>query len=179
MSKKRFTDGLESIFGEVHEETFDRGLLVEKKKAKAAGHAESKSKSKSPVSKKRSSRKNFTTDLDSLFDGSGLSEIVDEKLKERAAPRKNLKGKTKSMEHTKRVRKPLSGLDALIRQTLETGSLSYDPTAKKRVSFTCEKAKLDKLKRIARQEKAYLKDILGDIVASFISEYETKKGQMN
>lgn len=172
MSKKRFTDGLESIFGEVHEETFDRGLLVEKKKAKAVAQAKS---STSTVAKKRSSRKNFTTDLDSLFDGSGLSEVVEEKV----APRKKLKGKTKSMEHAQRVRKPLSGLDALIRQTIETGSLSYDPTAKKRISFTCEKAKLDKLKRIARQEKAYLKDILGDIVASFINEYETKKGQMN
>lgn len=172
MSKKRFTDGLESIFGEVHEETFDRGLLVEEKQTKTAN----RTKSTTSIKKKRSSRKNFTTDLDSLFDGS-LSEVVEEKLQEqRTAPRKNLKGKSKSIEHKQRVRKPLSGLDALIRQTLDSGSLSYDPNAKKRVSFTCEKAKLDKLKKIARQEKAYLKDILGDIVASFINEYEAKKG---
>lgn len=173
MSKKRFTDGLESIFGEVHEETFDRGLLVEEKKARAAA----KNKSTTSTPKKRSSRKNFTTDLDSLFDGS-LSEVVEEKLQEKrvVAPRKNLKGKSKSLEHTKRVHKPLSGLDALIRQTLDSGSLAYDPNAKKRISFTCEKVKLDKLKKIARQEKAYLKDILGDIVASFINEYEAKKG---
>jgi hypothetical protein len=173
LSKKRFTDGLESIFGEVHEETFDRGLLVEEKQTKTT----TKTESNATKPKKRSSRKNFTTDLDSLFDGS-LTEVVEEKLQEkRVAPRKNLKGKSKSLEHTKRVQKPLSGLDALIRQTLDSGSLAYDPSAKKRISFTCEKAKLDKLKKIARQEKAYLKDILGDIVASFISEYEAKEGK--
>ena len=174
MSKKRFTDGLESIFGEVHEETFDRGLLVEEKQTKTT----TRTKSTATKTKKRSSRKNFTTDLDSLFDGS-LSEVVEEKLQEKrtVSPRKNMKGKSKSIEHTQRARRPLSGLDALIRQTLDSGSLAYDPNAKKRISFTCEKAKLDKLKKIARQEKAYLKDILGDIVASFISEYEAKEGK--
>ncbi|MFT4761065.1 MAG: hypothetical protein ACI9XO_002585 [Paraglaciecola sp.] len=172
MSKKRFTDGLESIFGEVHEETFDRGLLVEEKEDKTAAQA----KSTTSTPKKRSSRKNFTTDLDSLFDGS-LSEVVEEKLQgQRVAPRKNLNGKSKSIERTQRARRPLSGLDALIRQTLDSGSLTYDPNAKKRISFTCDKVKLDKLKKIARQEKAYLKDILGDIVASFITDYESTHG---
>ena len=171
MSKKRFTDGLESIFGDVHEETFDRGLLVEKEKTAAQATSNTVDEKRKP-----SSRKNFTTDLDSLFDGS-LSEVIEEKLREK--PGKNLSGKSKSLEHVQRVRRPLSGLDALIRQTLETGTLNYDPKAKKTVTFTCEKSKLEKLKRIARLEKSYLKDILGYIVVSFIKEYETKKGQMN
>ena len=171
MSKKRFTDGLESIFGDVHEETFDRGLLVEKSKS------DNQSTTSPAVKKRSSSRKNFTTDLDSLFDGT-LSDTIDEKLKEKSS-KKHLKSKSKSIEHIERIKKPLSGLDALIRQTIETGSLHYESDAKRRISFTCEKAKLDKLKRIARLEKSYLKDILGDIVASFIQEYESKKGQMN
>ena len=61
MSKKRFTAGLESVFGSDQEETFDRGLLVdEPEKPKVKTKAATKRR-------KSSSRKNFTTDQISLL----------------------------------------------------------------------------------------------------------------
>ena len=94
-----------------------------------------------------------------------------------AAPflgRFKVENKSKSLAHTKRVRRPLSGLDALIRPPVETSSTNYDAKAKKRVSFVFERKKLEKLKKIARSKKSYLKDILGDIVSGYIDEYEKK-----
>jgi len=175
VSKKRFTAGLESVFGSDQEETFDRGLLVDESEKPTA-------KTKRVTKKRKSSsRKNFTTDLDSLFD-TAFSDEVDNKLElreEKTTTKPDLETKTKSVRKAKRTPRPLSGLDALIRQTIDSGTLNYDPNAKKRVTFTCEKENLDKLKQIARMEKSYLKDILGDIVASFIDEYESKKDRQN
>jgi len=37
---------------------------------------------------------------------------------------------------------------------------------------------LNKLKSIARMERSYLKDIIDEIVESFINEYEVKKGSV-
>ena len=46
---------------------------------------------------------------------------------------------------------------------------------KKRVTFVFDKEKLAKLKEIARTEKAYLKDIIGDVVSRFIEKYEKEQ----
>jgi hypothetical protein len=48
----------------------------------------------------------------------------------------------------------------------------------KRLTVTFDKKKLEKLKKIARLEKSYLKDILGEIVAEYIKKYELSKGQL-
>lgn len=169
MSKKRFTDGLESVFGSDHDETFDRGLLVDEPIEKQQKPA--------PRRRKSSSRKNFTTDLDSLFDNT-LTEVVEEKMGGNTQP-KNLEGKSKVSSRTRANRKPLSGLDALIRQTIDSASIEYDPKAKKRVTFVCDRDNLEKLKRIARKEKSYLKDILGEIVDGYIKAYENDKDDSN
>jgi hypothetical protein len=74
----------------------------------------------------------------------------------------------------------MSGLDMLIRRTVEAGSMEVEEErdGKKRLTVTFEKKKLEKLKKIARMEKAYLKDILGDIVAEYIRKYEAQKGKV-
>lgn len=161
MSKKKFTDGLESLFGDSSEEKFESGGLLVEEKVK-------------PVKRTRKSvsRKNFTSDLDSLFEDA-LKETIHEQKQKLG---KGLESKSKSASHQKRERKPLTGIDALIRRTVETSSLEIGSGVKKRVTFTFDRKKLEKLKKIARIEKSYLKDIIGELVGEFIDDYETKKG---
>lgn len=131
---------------------------------------------KAPKSRKRSSRKNFTTDLDSLLE-EALQESFDEQM-EASAPAGT---KAKSFHQQTHRKRPLSGLDRLIRRTVEGGEMRVEEQpalGRKRLTVTFEKKKVEKLKKIARLEKAYLKDILGDLVANFIRDYEAKKGKL-
>ncbi len=169
MSKKKFTDGLESLFGttvSVHDEQGFLGRREDKPQRK---------RSKLAVKKKKKERsasgKSFTSDLDSLFE-QVLTETIEEKMKQ---PKKSDVVSTVSLEKTKKkYRKPMSGLDALIRQTVESSTMDVRPATaptKKRVTFVFDKQKLAKLKKIAKVEKAYLKDIIGDLVSEFIDGY--------
>lgn len=164
MSKKKFTEGLESIFGDTTDENFGSGglLMVEEPQKK---------KSSGKSSRKTKSRKNFTTDLDSLFEDALKETIIEHAQK----IDKGLESKTKSAQNKTRTRKPLTGLDALIRRTVETSTIEINEDVKKRVTFVFEKQKLEKLKKIARIEKSYLKDILSDIVSEFLDNYESEK----
>jgi len=120
-----------------------------------------KAKKEAPKRKKRSkSGKNFTSDLDTLFEAA-----LNENLKE-----KNFEDTLNSRNGRRSKRPPIVGLDALIQKTTDD-NIDYTST-KKRVTFIFEKKKLDKLKRIAKLEKAYLKDIIGRIVGEHISKYD-------
>jgi hypothetical protein len=70
----------------------------------------------------------------------------------------------------------MSGLDALIRQTVEPNREEIKraavPKEKKRVTFVFDKKKLLKLKKIAKLEKAYLKDIIGGLISEYLDEYD-------
>ncbi len=126
--------------------------------------------------RKRSSRKNFISDLDSLL-SHALQDTPSEepKAKSDQAPQPPTKP-----WRTKAPRKTLSGLDALIRQTVRASKVEVNRHGKvRRVTFTFNEEHLEKLKKIARQEKVYLKDIIQDIVQEFIKEYEEKKGTLN
>lgn len=71
----------------------------------------------------------------------------------------------------------MNGLDALIRQTVESSMMEVEPApalSKKRVTFVFDKQKLSRLKRIAKIERAYLKDIIGDLISEFIDDYEER-----
>lgn len=166
MSKKKFTSGLESVFGNAAEDNF---------------HAESPLLQQEDHYNKRNtgrtkSGKNFTEDLDTLF-AHALKETIVEQAK------KMTKGLDKrDIATKKRNRRPMSGLDALIRQTSdriiqEELKAAEDVNANvtnitKRVTFVCDEENLTRLKEIARSEKKYLKDILGDLVEEFITTYE-------
>ena len=45
----------------------------------------------------------------------------------------------------------------------------------KRITLTFDPDKLEKLKTIARRERTYLRDIIDEIVAEYLDEYESKK----
>ncbi len=164
MSKKKFTSGLESIFGESEGGTLQESspLLVKtKKKERRSSRGKDKPK-------KRSS-KNFTSDLDSLFEDA-LRDTLQEKAE------KIVKDKAKVSPARKREAPALFGLDALIRRTVED---SIDEVErKKRVTFIFDKMRLMKLKKIAKKEKSYLKDIIGEVMSKYIKEYEAEYGSI-
>ena len=72
-----------------------------------------------------------------------------------------------------KTRKKFSGLDALIRSTIEPKPVE-PPVEKntKRVTLVFDKEKLSKLKSIARAKRTYIKDIIDDMVSEFIVQYE-------
>ncbi|MCB0548649.1 MAG: hypothetical protein KDD19_13805 [Phaeodactylibacter sp.] len=168
MSKKRFTEGLESLFGEAAEDTLQENspLLSRTEKREAP-------KSRDEESSKRSSAKDFSSDLQAFLEHA-FEESVEEQLEQRKQKRTPISG---SAQVKKRHRKPLTGLDALIRSTIEPGSMRIEQKSAKRITLTFDPEKLEKLKAIARRERTYLRDIIDEIVAEFLDEYETKKGE--
>ena len=120
-----------------------------------------------PEAERRSAGKKFADDLESLlqmafedsFDrqkSKGLSELEEATLK-------------------KRSHRPMSGLDSLIRTTVDPSQTRYEELPTRRLTIVFDEKKLSKLKEIARMEKTILRDIIDDIVAGFILEYERKK----
>ncbi|MBR9921870.1 MAG: hypothetical protein GYB31_13600 [Bacteroidetes bacterium] len=75
-------------------------------------------------------------------------------------------------DRTRRKPRPKSGLDSLVRNTMENSRLAVDYGARKRVTFLFDKEKLEKLKSIAREENQYLKDIISQIVSEYLEKHK-------
>jgi hypothetical protein len=126
------------------------------------------------ISERKTGTKNFVSDLDAL-----LQEAIDESFEKYEARTGISSGKSKSSIASSSPtphRAPLSGLDALIRQTIDVREITADELGKKRLTVSVDKPKLDKLKTIARMENSFLKDILTSLIDEYISEYTHKKG---
>lgn len=153
MSKKTFSEGLDDLFNDAHEGQ----AAVAHKPERRPGH------------------KNFMSDLDSL-----LQEALEESLERFDANQPDTttpSGKTKATSGNISYRSPLTGLDALIRQTIDVQEITTDEASgKKRLTVTVDRSKLDKLKTIARLENAYMKDLLVSLIDSYIEEYTQQKG---
>lgn len=173
MSKKKFTDGLESVFSvNDHRDVAGRGTSF----LGEAFSPEAKKEEQQHEARKSPARKTFTTDLDSL-----LEEALQESFREQTRQPAAAETKAQVFHQQTHRRRPLSGLDMLIRRTVEAGAIEIDndeTTGIKRLTVNFDREKLEKLKRIARMEKAYLKDILGDIVGDYIRKYESKRGAL-
>lgn len=157
MSKKKFSRGFDSLFGDIAEE----------KQQQLALFPEPEPSKKSPkVQKDKTPSKDFSAELQSFlteaFEESFEKQMAAESLPVEKAPRRKAK-----------TRKKISGLDALIRSTIEPQELEPLPEKNtKRVTLVIDKEKLSKLKTIARAERTYIKDIIDDMVSEFISQYE-------
>jgi hypothetical protein len=118
----------------------------------------------------RASSKSFSSNLDSI-----LNDALDESLsKLDNEPSTSFSGKSKSQRALPR---PSSGLDSLIRQTIDVSELTRDENSgKKRLTVAVDKGKLEKLKTIAKLENSYLKDIMVALIDEYISEYIQEKG---
>jgi hypothetical protein len=175
LSKKKFTDGLESLFStENKEDVSGKGTAFLRD-----SYDGGKSSSSSPKTKKSrgSSRKTFTTDLDTLLE-EALQESFEEKMAQREKEKKKKKPDQSKYQNQAR-RRPMTGLDVLIRRTVEINEIEQNrKKGTKRLTVTFDKSKIAKLKRLARLEKAYHKDILGDLVEEYIQSYESDKGKI-
>ncbi len=164
MSKKKFTDGLDSLFGAV-----DTDSLKEDSSFLTATVVVKKKKKRKPKSGKGSG-KSFATDLESLFSPQASAPTHE------AAQKEELLAERKARADRARS-KSLGGLDALIRQTITSSRVDIETSTAKRVTFVFDKQKLVKLKLIAKKEKAYLKDIIGEVMAEYIRRYEQEQGE--
>lgn len=177
MSKKTLKDGLESLFGmpptSIEEETAFMGdnVLPEGKKARKSSQRKS-----SDTRRRSGSSKSFTANLESLFQTVVQESVAEEKKKAIRKKQRSLGTSQSDTAAPEKSRRPMSGLDALIRQTVEPNKEEIKraavPKEKKRVTFVFDKKKLLKLKTVAKLEKAYLKDIIGGLISEYLEEYD-------
>lgn len=158
MSKKKFTRGFDSLFGDIAEE---------KQQQLALFPEPDQPKKTRKVQKDKTPTKDFSAELQSF-----LTEAFEESFeKQMAAEALPLEERPKPKK--RKTRKKLSGLDALIRSTIEPQAVEPLPEKNtKRVTLVIDKEKLSKLKTIARAERTYIKDIIDDMVSDFINQYE-------
>jgi len=148
LRKKRFKDGLESLFGDVNSaDTFQTNSPLLKSKGTAV---------KAPKGRDKSD------------DTTMLSDMLRDKLTEK------LVEKAEENSTAKQGSPRLSGLDALIRRTIEKGKIEVNspPRGQRRVTFVVDEELLEKLRSIARMEKKYLRELVDDAVRDFIQTYK-------
>lgn len=158
MAKKKFTEGLESLFSGFDEET--------KLEPQSVPGDKPKTPAKVQETHKRQTGKHFSEDLESF-----LQEAFQESF-----DRQWQGGSIATASDTatkKRSHRPMSGLDALIRATVEP-RIHPDDLPTRRLTIVLDESKILKLKEIAKIEKALLRDIIDNIVERFIQEYQQK-----
>lgn len=162
MSKKKFIEGIEDLFNDtkdniLSEESVLLSNSVEKKRSQQASRA--------------AHGKDFSSDLE-IFLKEAFEDSFDTHFQSES------KQPVADLQIKKRNRKPFSGLDALIRSTLEPLAIEMEQSAVRRVTLLFDERKLDKLKTIARLERTYLKNIVDAIVEDYILSYEQKRGNL-
>lgn len=149
MAKKKFTAGLEMLFGDQNFDPQTEHVEVSTRVINAPAQDESSG------SDRKRSGKNFISNIESVFTDT-FSEQLNKGLKSGfQAP------STDGL-----------GLDALVRSTIEDAELEVSYEKRKRVTLLIEHANLDRLKEIASEEQRYFKDLVNTIFADFISDYE-------
>ncbi|MGI9159138.1 MAG: hypothetical protein ACR2K1_05230 [Saprospiraceae bacterium] len=157
MSKKKFSEGLEDLL----------------KDLEAFNEEETAAQPIAPAGRRqpgmRSNLKSFAFELETVM------QDDQEEAPESSAPSAALQGKSKSHEAFRRAL--FSGLDSLIRPTIDVQEMDSDEQAgKKRLTVALEKVKLEKLKMIARMENSFMKDILISLIDEYIDSYSRDKG---
>jgi hypothetical protein len=161
VSKKRFTEGMESLFGPSDEQESDKGWFGAQEAGEQDAHEQK--------NKRSNSGKNFADDLQSFlqeaFDDSMERQLEERQKRDEAAPA------TPSVK--KKQRRPMAGLDALIRSTVDPIPESEtDRSRPKRITLSFDPVKLEKLKSIARNQRALLRDVIDEIVEDYLNRME-------
>ncbi len=159
MSKKKFNEGLESLFVEMVQEASAANSALQ--------DASSGSDGGGTAAQKRPVGKKFGEDMDSFLKNA-FEESFERQMRSDFSPADEAAIKRRS-------HRPVGGLDALIRNTVQPQEVHFDENSTRRLTLVFDELKLKKLREIARLEKTYLKDIIDDIVAEFIQSYEKKK----
>lgn len=158
MGKKNFIEGLESLLQEASAGTLTGGAnpLLDKSRTAA----------------KTGAGKSFSSGIEQA-----LQDALESSLDQAGEEDQD---KSRKLARTKpSAGKSVMGLDALIRSTIETSKIELDYNNQKRVTFTFDPVKLEKLRKIAKKERAYLREIIGKLVSEYISSYEKEKGGLD
>jgi hypothetical protein len=157
MSKKKFTDGINDLFVDDHDNKVSAFSTVTTTVAQQP---------------RKTSSKRFVTTLDSL-----LTEFAEDPFFSEPRERSfGQSGKSKSAQ-SEGYRAPVTGLDALIRQTLiQVDPGEQEDETKRRVSVVIDRQKLDRLKTIARMEGSFMKDIISSLIEEYVRKYANEKG---
>ena len=139
LSKKRFTQGFDLFFG--GDEPAKETLVVEEVEIKTTVKKE----------KASPSNKKFVDGLESLF-----MEVLEEESKVKSTPKKAKKNKS------------YTGLDQLIRSTIDVSQMSKSERETKRLTILLEIEKIEALRKIAKDEKKRLKNVIREIVAEYL-----------
>ena len=163
MAKKRFTEGMESLFGGGEGYEREKLTLFPPEETVAAG---------AQSDDHRKSNKGFAASLDAFL--AEAFESLDRESAEdgETAAEAETTARTQSRP---RGRRPGSGLDLLIRQTSEQSQFVPQQHDTRRVTLIFNKEHLEKLKTIARRRNTYLKDVIGEIVDRYLRRYESEK----
>ncbi len=149
MAKKKFTEGLESLFMDTAE-TQQMG-----------GGKNVSDKRKNTTAKSTSSNSKFTADLQSFLT-EAFEDAFEEQLTSSSKANKKKKGKSNS----------LSGLDFLIRNTSDPKQqIEIEELAPRRITLTLDDQHLVKLREMAKKRKTYLKEMIKEIVADYLQQH--------
>ncbi len=171
MGKKKFSSGLDSLF-DAKDDQHELDLQRELSDVRIQGDQRTTSVQEMP-SIRRASNKNFTSDLDSLF-----QDAFTDSVEEKAEKLRRLANNDDPFESNRRqYKQPLSGLDALIRSTMDTSLAEFDHAPVKRLTIMFENLKIEKLKSIAKMERSFVKDLVGGVLTEFINDYEKRSGK--
>ena len=117
------------------------------------------------TTKSKRSGKDFSSDL-----GHAMQDVFIRQEEDYIAQDDNLRITDLSR---RAFRKPLSGLESLLRKTIDSEEL--DNETKRRIVVIIESGKVEKLKSIAKEESLFLKEIIERCVNLFLEDYEHKK----
>jgi hypothetical protein len=157
MSKKKFTNGLESLFFEGHDEEITMTMV----EPTVAVREERMSSTRTV----RKGGKDFSSDIDQVIIDSFVTNN-DEKQRSGDADI--------NYAHIKKPkRNSLGGLESLLTRTLEISDFDFE--TKRRIVLILEQAKVDRLKEIAKSEQSFLKDIITKSVSYYIDQYDRKR----
>jgi hypothetical protein len=169
VSKKKFSSGLDSLF-DVPDDIQD---AVAEAAPSVFEEQNNNVRIGSVSTARKASSKNFTSDLDSLF-----SEAFTDAVEEKVEKLRRASGIEDPFEDNRRAYKqPLSGLDALIRSTIDTSLAGFDHAAVKRLTIFFENYKVDKLKSIAKSERSFVKDLVNGVLTEYINNYEKQQAK--
>lgn len=164
MSRKKFVEDFGKLFGDEDADILSEGSVLLSGKS-------NEERKRSQAKSRAAHGKNFASDLESFLE-EAFEESFEEHFQNESKP-PQIESQIK-----KHNRRPMSGLDGLIRSTVEPSSIELHELPTRRVTLVFDKRKLDKLKTIARLERTYLKDIIDDIVEEYLDSYETDKGEL-
>ena len=181
LSKKRFTSGLDSVFSAdaLHEPNIDASPWLTETSVARGGAAEARPKRRRAASRRPG--KSFASDLDSLF--AAASAVEAPRARRVVATAVPSPVQEPDADPTPRRSGVSGGLDALIRDTTNGAAIRRQEveaaeakSVRKRVTFTYDRDRFAKLKAIARQDGAYLKDVISGLLNDYIQRYERRQG---